>query len=576
MPDTKQKLEKAKQLILQKNYEQARRVLFQLPDSITAQNWLLNLDKIAPPAKNTLDEKQLLEKAKQYIIKKDFEQAKGILSQLPNSSTAQKWLLKLDEFAPLPQKEPTLKVPKKTVSVTNSLPKLEKTPLPRQHTTETKIPPSSKTRQVNAVLSQASPPTVHPLPKATSRQDTPHPHTRRMPSQVDYRYPTEHRTYTITLVVIAISLFFFTTISFGTLLIIFLIGFGLNYLFIRIETEGLKRSAVRVSETQFPEIKALVDECHQHIDIPSDTQVFVSYSPTMNAYAMGVGQPYSIILYSALVEALDADELKSVIGHEMGHIKFKHTVLLTLVGQLGEQSFGMPLVGTLIRYSFMFWTRTTEFSADRAGLVACGRLDKAISAEVKLAVGPELAKQVDMNALAQQAKETHGNILGTLGEMGGTHPMMTTRIQQMVDFTFSDDFMQLRPDVINAHFGEMEHWQPALTNSGQPARLTTNISNRSEQAKKTTGLVINKGAKALSKAGQITKAVASEANAAKTVANVGTAAKTVMAVGQTAGKTVETVRKTAATTQFFMIVVAISIALCALSAVVMVINNLIQ
>ena len=106
MPNMQEELEKAKHLILQKKYGQARELLSQLPDSITAQKWLLKLDEIAPLAKNTLAkntlvEKQGLEKAKQLIIKKEFEQAREVLSQLSNSAVAKKWLQKLNEIAPV-------------------------------------------------------------------------------------------------------------------------------------------------------------------------------------------------------------------------------------------------------------------------------------------------------------------------------------------------------------------------------------------------------------------------------------------------------------------------------------------
>ncbi len=298
--------------------------------------------------------------------------------------------------------------------------------------------------------------------------------------QLDYRYPTEIQTLVITVIVLLAALALTTPFTVGVTAILFVVGFALNYLFVRTQIEGLKRRAVRVTATQFPEIKALVDECAHRVGVPADTEVYIKYSPVMNALAMGVGKPYSIVLHSALVESLDPDELKSVIGHEMGHIKFGHTTLLTLVGQLGSQTFGIPLVGDLIRYVFLFWSRSAEFTADRAGLVAVGRLDRAVATEVKLAVGPELAKRVDMRELARQARESRGNLLGTLGEMDGTHPMMTSRIQKMVDFAASETFGRLRPDMRGINFQEARAWQPAVPiyaagNTACPAcgKLTT-------------------------------------------------------------------------------------------------------
>lgn len=276
----------------------------------------------------------------------------------------------------------------------------------------------------------------------------------------DFRYPSEHRILAITSAVMVLALLITTPFTLGATVTLFLIAFGLNYVFIRAKIEGLKRSAVRVGPTQFPEIKVIVDECANRIGVPADTEVFISQSPVLNAFAVGVGRPHSIVLYSALVQALDQDELKSVIGHEMGHIKFGHTGLLTLVGQLGSQTFGIPLIGDLIRYAFLFWMRATEFTADRAGLVACGRLEKAIATEIKLGVGPELARRIDLRELARQARESQGSLLGMLGEMEGTHPMMTTRIQKMIEFAASEVFRRARPDG-DITFEGVEHWQPS-------------------------------------------------------------------------------------------------------------------
>jgi len=77
----------------------------------------------------------------------------------------------------------------------------------------------------------------------------------------------------------------------------------------------------RSARPSFRRSTTLVDDCRRHVDIPADTPVFISYSPYMNAFAMGLGRPYAIVLFSALVDHLDEAELKYVIRHEMGHIK---------------------------------------------------------------------------------------------------------------------------------------------------------------------------------------------------------------------------------------------------------------
>jgi Zn-dependent protease with chaperone function len=271
-----------------------------------------------------------------------------------------------------------------------------------------------------------------------------------------YRYPTEYRNLTLTIIASVLILALTATISFGTLLLLLLGLLLLNYLVIRTQIEGYKRSAVAVTQEQYPEIHRVVLKCRQYIPIPDDTNVYIIFNPKLNAYAMGMGRPYAIVLHSALVEALDEGELTTVIGHEMGHIAFGHTTLLTFIGVLGNQTLGIPLLGDVIRFIFLFWSRSTEFTSDRAGLVAGGRLDKAISTELILSVGPELARKINLTALEKQGEATRTNLLSHLGEMQSTHPMLTSRLQQLRLFALSDVFHSLRPDAILTEPGDID------------------------------------------------------------------------------------------------------------------------
>ena len=78
----------------------------------------------------------------------------------------------------------------------------------------------------------------------------------------------------------------------------------------------------------------------------------------------------------------------------LGHVALGHTWLNTLVGGIA----GIPgsfLGGSDLDMAFLGWNRTCEYSADRAGLLACGSLEKAISALIKLA--PDLMPTISLN-----------------------------------------------------------------------------------------------------------------------------------------------------------------------------------
>jgi len=293
-----------------------------------------------------------------------------------------------------------------------------------------------------------------------------------------YRYPTELWMLMITVLIIGMAIFSSAVFSIWGFFFFVLIGMVINYFFIRSIIEGFKRDAVQVTNEQFPELKALIDDCRRHIDIPPDTRVFVSYSPYMNAFSVGLGRPYMIVLFSALIDNLDADELKYVIGHEMGHIKFGHTILLTLIGQLGSRTYGIPILRDLFYIAFLFWSRAAELTADRAGLVGGGRLDKAISAQVKMGAGPWLAQQVDARALAQQAREATGNFFAAFVEMWGSHPLMTTRIRRLVNFATSEDFVMHRPDAQRTTTPQSGPGQSAASSQSKKRRVLRRLTPR--------------------------------------------------------------------------------------------------
>jgi Zn-dependent protease with chaperone function len=198
--------------------------------------------------------------------------------------------------------------------------------------------------------------------------------------------------------------------------------------------------AVRVSERQFPHIHEMVRDGAYILDLPEVPECYVLQTPVVNAMALGRDKPF-IVLNSGMIELLDPEELRAVIGHELGHILSGHalyrTMLLILL-QLAARAAFLPiaLALTAIIWGLEEWFRKSELSCDRAGLLAGQDVDAARRALMKLAGGPYLS-ELNPDAFREQAHEydavpdLRDSILKLLQLQGNTHPFAVVRFAEL-------------------------------------------------------------------------------------------------------------------------------------------------
>ncbi|HXW45486.1 MAG TPA: M48 family metallopeptidase, partial [Streptosporangiaceae bacterium] len=149
-------------------------------------------------------------------------------------------------------------------------------------------------------------------------------------------------------------------------------------------------SAVRCSTEQFPDLyQAMLDGCYI-LDLPRVPELYVTQTPLVNAMALGSDKPF-IVLNSGLVELMDPEELRWVIGHELGHVLSGHTVYNTMLYYLIILAQRLALVPfawiglKAVIWGLEEWHRKAEMSCDRAGLLATQDVEAARRALMKLA-----------------------------------------------------------------------------------------------------------------------------------------------------------------------------------------------
>ena len=142
-------------------------------------------------------------------------------------------------------------------------------------------------------------------------------------------------------------------------------------------------TAMRLSPEMAPDIAATMDACRSVLGIELPVETYVYPSPQFNAAAIRPERGLLLVmLSSSLLEAFESDELKFVIGHELGHHLFDHH---RIPG--GALLGGEVQIGAALALQLFAWQRYAEISSDRAGLACAGRLEPAAHALFKLSSG---------------------------------------------------------------------------------------------------------------------------------------------------------------------------------------------
>jgi Zn-dependent protease with chaperone function len=256
-----------------------------------------------------------------------------------------------------------------------------------------------------------------------------------------YRYPGEQLILLATLALVGgvIALTAAATVCASVLFILAFIA--MSFSFTRSHHQSLMRSARPVTPQGMPGLAEVTRQGVARLQ-PGEIQVYVAPSRELNAYTFGLDTPKIVVVYSALLQVMDRDELAFILGHELGHVALGHTWLNSMVGGIA----GIPSsfsAGMLLTLSFLWWNRACEFSADRAGLLACGKPEKAISALVKLGAGPQADTPAELAQAFHQIDAEDDTFMGSLNELLGTHPMLIRRIQQIRSYANSTEYRQL-------------------------------------------------------------------------------------------------------------------------------------
>lgn len=199
-------------------------------------------------------------------------------------------------------------------------------------------------------------------------------------------------------------------------------------------------SSVRVHEAQYPRVFAIVKRCSAALDLPAP-MVFVRDDPLVPLVTVGLGDPYSLVISSNWIEQFRDDELTFMIGRELGHIASGHARFTSLLSVNGNEN-------ALVSLIFGAWLRRAELTCDRVGLLCCGSLDAATRAII-VASFHAFGRKIDHVVFAEQARDVNADSVLRLGELLGSMPYATRRIDAMRGFFATELYRRHEEQFVN-------------------------------------------------------------------------------------------------------------------------------
>lgn len=102
------------------------------------------------------------------------------------------------------------------------------------------------------------------------------------------------------------------------------------------------------------------------LDASAKPELYVMQSPIADAFTIGMGKPFTVIT-SGLYDLVTHDEMRFVMGHELGHALSGHAVYRTMMMHLLRlaRSFGVLPVGG--------WNGSANRSCPAIALGCCAR-----------------------------------------------------------------------------------------------------------------------------------------------------------------------------------------------------------
>lgn len=195
---------------------------------------------------------------------------------------------------------------------------------------------------------------------------------------------------------------------------------------------AMEGHSLKVEKELLSDFYELCHDVKRKLQYEEDVDFYITGDSSVNAFSVAAeneGEPHIVNINSALFGLMSKDELRFVIGHELGHLINKDTALTRLIHFVFPPNAEVPVT---LQYKIRLHEQLAELVADRYGYMATENLDVCVTAFFKLASGLDLGKMnVSIEALIADNNRRLNYFLNDRGVSRASHPVNPIRVQAL-------------------------------------------------------------------------------------------------------------------------------------------------
>lgn len=233
------------------------------------------------------------------------------------------------------------------------------------------------------------------------------------------------------------------------------INFIMDWTVVKWELMRYQGSYFNINEDSCPGLYKQFQNVANTLDVIQMPTIYTEWSYLINGFTMGDKNTTMLAINTGAVDLMTEKELAFIIGHEMGHIKSRHFVFHQMLWYLSDLIPFFNGIEPLVKLPLLKWYRMSEFTADRAGLLACQDINAALSALTKMGGIPQkYFGEVSNEAIMQQARDFEKeaeNLLDsflkagikTISILESTHPWTVLRASELLKWYESGEYQAI-------------------------------------------------------------------------------------------------------------------------------------